>query len=151
MFERTSLQPERRNMVLPCLALPRNADMTRKTDYDPRASKKEKGSRQLSQNHPKPLHQCTSMSHVTNLTAKVISSAKLSCEQSPHGIMGDTIIIISHSTSPRRLVRCSFGRLLFSIRFFSSGIGVYSSVLSPNRYCITEKSLLLYNFCKQLE
>ena len=38
----------------------RNADMTRKKGYGPSASKKEKESRQFSQNHSKTYHQCTS-------------------------------------------------------------------------------------------
>ena len=40
----------------------RNADMTRKKGYGPRASKKEKETGQFSQNHSKTYHQCASMS-----------------------------------------------------------------------------------------
>ena len=58
---------------------PKNVDMTRMKDYDPRASNNEKESGQFSQNQPKKLNtKAPSCPHVTNCTAKVISCAKLS-------------------------------------------------------------------------
>ena len=114
MFERIILQKrakkkrekkkrkekKKREKVFP---IPRNADMARKKAYDPRASKKESG--QFSQNHgptsvyinktcpwSKPSKSLPPVyPHLTKLAAKVISRAKLSCDQIPHEIRGDKL------------------------------------------------------------